>query len=406
VIASINTLFPILNIAILKMSSLSYGSIPYYKINQIFWTWTLYDGEDGCHIVRDTALSLDKAPPRLRDQPKTPPLPPKAPAPEKDFLDHLVAAKQAVSRFKKWLDTPDPPKPPRPATQGKKRDTVPPFDIQEIPDAMRATHMPVGAKLMEKWFAGELNYSPDDAAEVAMTNQDGKPYPPSMIDTKTVKMAWILEFARAKQQYELLISIAIYSESSRDKIAQKLAPYGGLGIVDLNAWRECPDLPSLHKRFQFQLSRVNGTLEQKFAMFIADQKRGTPDDLTAALGSFSFYAAIAGARIDRHTMTVTHIAVYVKDNYTFGTKPHEASQYLGHWNRKGVIVVPAFLAAQLGNIEFLDYAVATEPKSVYYPVKNSTFRDWQMKHRQGGDFIIYSDCVHMRLKNPITVYYK
>jgi hypothetical protein len=96
VIASINTSFSLLNITILKISSLSYGSIPYYKINQIFWTWTLYDGEDGCHIVRDTALSLNKAPPALRDQPKPPPPPP--PPPPKAFPP-LSRPKLEISTF-------------------------------------------------------------------------------------------------------------------------------------------------------------------------------------------------------------------------------------------------------------------------------------------------------------------
>ncbi len=388
------------------MSSLIFGSIPYYKINKILWTWTLYDGEDGCHIVRDTVLSLNKAPPALRDQPKPPPKPPaRWPTPEERRANTFAV----ISSFKKWLDSSDPPKQKKPAAE-KKVEVAPPFDIQEIPDAMRATHMPVGAKLMEKWFAGELNYSPDDAAEAAMTNQDGKPYPPGMIDSKTIKMDWILEFSRAKERYEFLINTAIYNELARNEVLRKLAPYARRGIVDLNAWKECPDLPSLHKRFQFQLGSVDGTLEQKFAMFIAEQSRGTPDDLTAALGSFNFYAAIASARIEPGVMTVTHIVVYVKDSYTFGTKPDEASQYLGHWNRKGVIVVPTFVAAQVSNIDWLEFPVAiytSGPKyMVYYPVKNSTFREWQMRHRQGGDFIIYSDCVPIRLKTPIRVYYK
>ncbi|MFL9960593.1 DUF6402 family protein [Paraburkholderia sediminicola] len=129
-----------------------------------------------------------------------------------------------------------------------------PFDIQEIPDAMRAMYMPTGAKLMEKWFTGELNCSPDDAAEHAMINQNGKPYPPDMIDTKTIKMDWILNFSRAKKQYEFLINTAIYSDLARVKILEKLTPYARRGYVDLNAWQECPDLPSLHERFQFQLS--------------------------------------------------------------------------------------------------------------------------------------------------------
>lgn len=63
---------------------------------------------------------------------------------------------------------------------------MPPFDLQEIPGAMRKEFMPVSAKLMEKWFAGPLNYSPTTRDKIKGINQDGQPYPPSMIDTTTI----------------------------------------------------------------------------------------------------------------------------------------------------------------------------------------------------------------------------
>lgn len=51
---------------------------------------------------------------------------------------------------------------------------------------MRKEFMPVSAKLMEKWFAGPLNYSPTTRDKIKGINQDGQPYPPSMIDTTTI----------------------------------------------------------------------------------------------------------------------------------------------------------------------------------------------------------------------------
>ena len=46
-----------------------------------------------------------------------------------------------------------------------------------------------------------------------------------------------------------------------------------------------------------------------------------PDDLTGALGFFSFYAAIGYARFnqDGSHVTITSIMIYIKDNYTFTT---------------------------------------------------------------------------------------
>jgi hypothetical protein len=88
-------------------------------------------------------------------------------------------------------DSPDAlavaPTPPAP-----KRPVVPPFDIQDIPGAMRQLGMPMSARLMERWFSGQLNYSKNDADEKAETDQNGPPYPPNMIDTTSITMAWVL----------------------------------------------------------------------------------------------------------------------------------------------------------------------------------------------------------------------
>ena len=39
-------------------------------------------------------------------------------------------------------------------------------------------------------------------------------------------------------------------------------------------------------------------------------------------------------------MTVTHVYAYAKDNYSFNDDDGP-SQYLGHWNKQGVIFVPS-----------------------------------------------------------------
>ncbi|MGF6874671.1 hypothetical protein OKW35_004143 [Paraburkholderia sp. MM5477-R1] len=36
---------------------------------------------------------------------------------------------------------------------------------------------------------------------------------------------------------------------------------------------------------------------------------------------------------------ISGIYVYIKDSYDFTDKPGEASQYLGHWSKNGVIVL-------------------------------------------------------------------
>jgi hypothetical protein len=397
--------------------------LSYYKINKLLWRWSK---EDGARIVRNVSLSLDRQPP-AREEPKPPPAAsPKKPKPKPQVGDGLLKMMELHSRFKTWLETPDPPKPPTSPKPVKQEKTVPPFDIQEIPAAMRKLYLPVSATLMERWFAGKLNYSPTTDNETVELNQDGKPYPPDMYDTTTIKLDWVLQFARAKEKYDYLVNDAIRSRKAIDKLHQKLVPYKDRGI-DLFTSDICGnDSASLHHHFQFQLAPVGGTFGQKINLLLTTGfgRSGAPDDLTGALGSFNFYAALGHACFSwdvesrRTKAKVTGIWVYVKDNYTFTDKQGHRSQYLGHWSRDGVVVIPldavAATSPYIPHVEssvtlpYIDASVALGNPvikgNVYYPVHNSDFRQWAIKHQRGGDFVIYSDRRFVPLVPPIKIY--
>ncbi|MEK6357695.1 MAG: DUF6402 family protein [Burkholderia cenocepacia] len=42
-------------------------------------------------------------------------------------------------------------------------------------------------------------------------------------------------------------------------------------------------------------------------------------------------------------------------------------------------------------------------ENVYYPVRNSSFRQWQLRHQRGGDFVIFSDYRYITLRQPIQL---
>ncbi|KWF90720.1 hypothetical protein WL93_14840 [Burkholderia diffusa] len=276
---------------------------------------------------------------------------------------------------------------------------------------MRKLNMPVGAKLMERWFAGELNYSPDDAAEKMGVNQNGTRYPPGMISKTDISMKWILGFERAKSRYETLVKQAIFNSASLARIAAILKRYPRRMPIDANEIFG-GRIEDIHQHLQFQMVGVESSWSQKLTQAYnrAVEDRGVPDDLTAALGSFTIYAAIERAYVDVNSAVIDEISVYVKDNYTFNTEPDRISQYLGHWSSKGVIVVPATMAATtVANRSWAGFPVKLgNPRikgNVYYPVRNADFRNWQMKHRRGGDFMIYSDRIILSLLlHPIKVY--
>lgn len=382
----------------------------YYKINKVFWRWKLQDGNEGCQRVYDVSLSFALPPPDLPTPPAaTMPLPPRQ---KRDAGNDIVAILSAPRRLKVWLETPDPPKPPKPALAKKPEVVVPPFDIQEIPGAMRKEFMPVSAKLMERWFAGALNYSPTRDDERAEINQNGQPYPPSMIDKTTIKLDWILGYPRAKTQYEALLNHSwLTTPKAVDALAIKSKPFRA-PYAKIDAWAlSGKDIATLHRHFQFQFVGVGGSPSQKFDQLLSSEidNDGVPDDLTGSLGSFNIYASIAHATFDRDTRraTISSVFVYVKDNYTFTDNPGQPSQYLGHWSRDGVIIVPATGAAELAGIPWPDYPVsignARVRGNVHYAVRNSSFREWQKIHRRGGDFIVYSDYRVVTLSQPIEI---
>jgi len=323
-------------------------------------------------------------------------------------------------------ETPDPPKPPTSAKPVKQKETVPPFDIQEIPAAMRKIHLPVSAALMERWFAGKLNYSPTTANENAEINQDGKTYPPDMYDTATIKLDWVLRFPRAKDKFDYLIKEAIRSPKAVKELHDKLATYKNK-VIDLFTSDICKNDPaSLHHHFQFQRVAVDGTFGDKISLLLTTEfeRSGAPDDLTGALGSFVIYAALGHARFSwdvesrRTTAQVTGVWVYVKDNYTFTDQQGDRTQYLGHWSSDGVIVIPFdALAATSPYIPYVESSVTLPyidapvvlgkpviKGNVYYPVHNSDFRQWAIKHKRGGDFVIYSDRRFIPVVPPITIF--
>lgn len=196
---------------------------------------------------------------------------------------------------------------------------------------------------------------------------------------------------------------------------------------EIDTLAECnQDVLALHRRFQFQ--------NFKLAMFGSGWYPNT--DLGGSLGDFALYAAVAYATVKRqdfspHTVTVTHVYAYV--NYSFTDDPSGPSQYLGHWNRTGVIFVPSHvllekfgtsalhrfgqgpveinapvLRADPSNpwFEGVDFTVQTGERytaeNIFYPVRNRDFWNWQMQKLRGGNVLSFSDLKLVRLEHPMT----
>jgi hypothetical protein len=311
----------------------------------------------------------------------------------------------------------------------KEKEPPPPFDIRDIPIAMKALNFPLGAKFSQRWLDGRAYVSSGPDAI----------YAADMIDKTSVTMDWLLKYKDIKANYDSFVkNNSLFTDISKALMKKKLLAFIQQNVSfygTLDTLAHCKgDIQQLHKQFQFQLQKVSTWDGMKqFGM----------TDVTAALGGVNFYATIASATIKnavrfKHedlldgtycyypTISVTHIYIYAKDHYSFNdTTGKSSSQYLGHWNKKGVIVdnfataVSAvsekesilgakFLALdrEIGNSEWSNYVVDTGQrnlieKEVYYPVRNRDYRNYRDKHDHGGDFVIYSDMKLFKLPNTV-----
>ena len=392
--------------------------IPYWKSNRFLHAFVEKTGDKGCIICDYTGikLSMDRAPPPLRDQPPKPKIRPIA-----------SVSGEKVYTFRTWLNKKPPseilPDLPTvnelPVPEVVAREAVPhwmaaytAFDLQDIPGAIRKLGMPKAAKMFDKWFSGKLNYSPTAQMSKYELNQDCHIYPPEMIDTKSISMDWVLGFERAKKEYGELIEDRIFNDNALGVLRKKLIKYSR--AHEVLGFRQCNyDIQMLHKEFQFQWVPVDGDLWQKIKQYLTREvvSRGLPDELTFILGSFNIYAAVNRVIFSwehgRRVATITHIYVYVKDGFSFTDEDGVVSQYLGHWNRKGMAVVAQQMAInRLTNTAWSNspvFQVAGDGAGILHPVFNSDFRDWQLRHKQGGDYMIYTDLVSIFLRQPIVV---
>ena len=415
--------------------------ITYYTRSWWIYTWVacvVSDGE-GCVAMAHAALWLDQAPPPLRSPPTSAPALASTPAAnqsvkkpltqaESDAL-RLMKALQVADSVRTWWNKPFPPLlPSKPAAvsaplsapavqKSAAAPIIPPFDIQQIPDAMERLKLPVSAQMMRYWFAGPENYSKTGEDLIAGIDQHGNPYTPNMIDKSIITLDWVLNFPRAQKAYDDLLSNAVCRPTALVEIKKRLLAFirrqaGTFASID-GITSSGLDIHRLHADFQFQKIRIDAKLSEKFFLWL-DGHSGAikaPDDLTGALGTFSIYAALGDVSFSSisRIARVKSIYLYVRDSYSFLDKDHEQSQYLGHWDQDGVYLAPlpsvhrkgpgAWISAPLADIKRSIY----EKGAIMYSVSNRSFRDWRAKHNRGGDFLSYTDARKVRLPQELLV---
>lgn len=180
------------------------------------------------------------------------------------------------------------------------------------------------------------------------------------------------------------------------------------------------DIQQWHQEYQYQKNSVDSDNISKFLMWpkgVAHPNGLWMDDLYGSLGAFSFYAALGGFFYHRiaHTrtrLTVTEVYIYMRDVFTFHDRTEKkpiiiqnGTQYFCHWNKTGfIIVLASTVIGEVTTADWLNYTVAragvVSKNTVYYPIRNRDYRDLQLRHKQGGDLVLYSNLYRVPLYPP------
>ncbi|MDP9581003.1 UNVERIFIED_ORG: hypothetical protein J2791_000284 [Burkholderia contaminans] len=370
-----------------------------------------YEGAQGCiPLETQKTVSIDRLAPG--EKPPPPPTLPPKPVVEPPKPQRQAEAPQP----KRQPRTKEPPK----QEEAEVCENPPPFDLQDVTIAMDKLGWRVSAKLARIWFASSEHIYNDNAKSI------------QPIDSDSVTLDWTLKFGGVRRKYRKLLADDIYRDAAiveaRTKILAKInkmfSEDRGANL-NINTTQFLSDIRQFHIDWQFQLASISNwdTLENL-----------TPTDLTGALANFNIYAAIgnleiSGEKYFRYEKTsnfyclnaiakITHAYVYVKDNYSFN-----GIQYLGHWNKRGVIIAPGPVISGSASsspkhatdvdiwVKSINKPVDTrkslfgkfkEP-DVFYPVYNSDYSRWRAKHHRGGDFMIYSKPAYLKLKKPVEI---
>lgn len=387
--------------------------IPYYKPQKGLLASELkeYKGAQGC-IPLDTqkSVSID----RLAPGEEPPPPPPKTTTQEPTAQQRADLSKPQQKLKADQSKSKEPPK----QLDAEVCENPPVFDLQDVPVAMDNLGWKVSAKLARIWFAGPAHVYNDDPKSVQPLNESD------------VTLDWALKFGSVKRKYEDLLANDIYKDAAVDLARKKVFDKIGKRFseekttnLSFSTTQSLADIRQFHIDWQFQLASISdwNTMEGR-----------APTDLTGALANFNIYVAIgrvevSGEKYFRYEKSnnfycfnaigsITHVYVYVKDNYSFNGK-----QYLGHWNKHGVIIAPGALLTESSSpkrdsdidiwVKSINKPVDTrtswfgkfrEP-DVYFPVYNADYNRWREKHHRGQDFMVYSKPVYLKLRKPIDL---
>ncbi|CDG20785.1 conserved hypothetical protein [Xenorhabdus poinarii G6] len=247
------------------------------------------------------------------------------------------------------------------------------FYLNQIPDAMEKMGWEMAPKLMRHWFNTKPAYAFTKEIKSKYVTDDAIDIPDERFNDSIIKMEWAIKYKQPKEIMSVLI----------------------------NGWASNAGITQLKKQLKKSEKKVLGYEKdiREIDTFSAvnvrqfGSKLDTIDDWYGAMGNSNMKVAVKGyvdKSNNKDVFVTEQIGMYLKDTYDFVG----ATEPLGIWSKKGI----------LDKISSVDYAALYATGSWmalwikyngYVPVVNDSFRQWQKKHNEGGDFMVFSDILWM-----------
>lgn len=189
-----------------------------------------------------------------------------------------------------------------------------------------------------------------------------------------IEMKWILTFARARDLLHKVTNAELFTKEP-----------GRRSIIE-----------GINKRFDAEgasrvafgnLSAVGAALEDEYTNYrtVDAYKSYRLDELTAALGRFSFYVIPSGFAVQTGrsvSVRIDRLGVYVRDSFDF-----EGPQFLGIWQAPNNVAA----IAPIGGNYIESLRVYPRCSDLAFEMTNDAYRMFRRRTGYGEDFLIYSD---------------
>lgn len=296
------------------------------------------------------------------------------------------------------------------------------FKLTDLATVMDKKGWKVAAHLQRQWFARAALEMPSTTKRKPKWGESDPKYDYANFDL--INYQWLSQFSRTKNIVEYL-KYNLLTERGKKRVIQTLIDNHKLkensfqkGYVEDHSTasniRNVADCKQLHKYWQTQYKGFDTDEISKVPHFFK-AKAQAMDDLWAAFAGCSTYAALGdfslvGQAGDYCLVTIESFYFYFIDTYEFiGDE-----QYLGHWNKNGVIVDASYInqnpfSTNENRVEgtdsrrhpvFLNKNEYFKASELYFCVRNAHFNQYRKKYGKGGDMIVWSKPHKIKLDIP------